>query len=127
KGIIESVETAGKSKSFDGSVKVLDLEGRYVTPGLVDLHSHHLAFAWPLLAATDDTNEVNPEMGPVTPQVRILDSIKAYDFATTVIASGGVTTSLILPGSANIMGGEAVLVKNALRSGENSEEVVEEI
>jgi hypothetical protein len=127
KGIIESVETAGKSKSFDGSVKVLNLEGRYVTPGLVDLHSHHLAFAWPLLAATDDTNEVNPEMGPVTPQVRILDSIKAYDMATAIIASGGVTTSLILPGSANIMGGEAVLVKNALRSGENSEEVVEEI
>ncbi len=47
--------------------------------------------------------------------------------ATAIIASGGVTTSLILPGSANIMGGEAVLVKNALRSGENSEEVVEEI
>jgi cytosine/adenosine deaminase-related metal-dependent hydrolase len=105
----------------------LDLEGRFVTPGLVDLHSHHLAFAWPLLKATDDTNEVNPETGPLTPQVRIIDSLKAYDIATTIIASGGVTTSLILPGSANIMGGEAVLVKNALRSGENSEEVVEEI
>jgi cytosine/adenosine deaminase-related metal-dependent hydrolase len=127
KGIIESVETAGKSVSFDGDVKVLDLEQKFVTPGLVDLHSHHLAFAWPLLSATDDSNEVNPEMGPMTPQVRIVDSIKAYDMATTIIASGGVTTSLILPGSANIMGGEAVLVKNALRSGENSEEVVEEI
>ena len=127
KGIIESVDTAGKSGAFDGDAKVFDLEGRFVTPGLVDLHSHHLAFAWPLLSATDDTNEVNPEMGPVTPQVRIIDSIKAYDMATTIIASGGVTTSLILPGSANIMGGEAVLVKNALRSGENSEEVVEEI
>jgi cytosine/adenosine deaminase-related metal-dependent hydrolase len=127
KGIIESVETAGKSVSFDGDVKVLDLREKFVTPGLVDLHSHHLAFAWPLLSATDDSNEVNPEMGPMTPQVRIVDSIKAYDMATTIIASGGVTTSLILPGSANIMGGEAVLVKNALRSGENSEEVVEEI
>lgn len=47
--------------------------------------------------------------------------------ATEIIASGGVTTSLILPGSANIMGGEAVLVKNALKSGENAEFVVEEI
>ncbi|KAN0106170.1 carbohydrate esterase family 9 protein-like protein [Hyaloscypha variabilis] len=127
KGIIESVDTAGKSISVDEHAKVFDLEGKFVTPGLVDLHSHHLAFAWPLLSATDDTNEVNSEMGPVTPQVRIIDSIKAYDMATTIIASGGVTTSLILPGSANIMGGEAVLVKNALRSGENSEEVVEEI
>jgi hypothetical protein len=127
KGIINSVEPAGKSSPFDKDAKVLNLEGRFVTPGLVDLHSHHLAFAWPLLRATDDTNEVNPETGPLTPQVRIIDSLKAYDIAATIIASGGVTTSLILPGSANIMGGEAVLVKNALRSGENSEEVVEEI
>jgi hypothetical protein len=52
KGIIESVDTAGKLVSFDGNVKVLDLEGRFITPGLVDLHSHHLAFAWPLLSAT---------------------------------------------------------------------------
>jgi hypothetical protein len=59
--------------------------------------------------------------------VRVVDSIKAYDIGTTIIASGGVTSSLILPGSANIMGGEAILVKNALRSGPDGEEVVEEI
>ncbi|KAF4626832.1 hypothetical protein G7Y89_g11326 [Cudoniella acicularis] len=109
------------------NVRIFDLEGKYVTPGLIDMHSHHLSFAWPLFSSTDDTNEVNPETGPLTPQVRIIDSIKAYDIATTIIASGGVTTSLILPGSANIMGGEAVIVKNLLKSGENSEEVVEEI
>jgi imidazolonepropionase-like amidohydrolase len=91
------------------------------------MHSHHLAISWPILLETDDSNEINPETGPLTPQVRVIDSIKAYDIATTIIASGGVTTSLILPGSANIMGGEAVIVKNLLRSGVNSEEVVEEI
>jgi hypothetical protein len=127
KGIVESVEPAGKSSISERDAKVLDLDGKFVTPGLVDLHSHHLSMSWPLLSATDDSNEVNPETGPLTPQVRIIDSLKAYDVATTIIASGGVTTSLILPGSANIMGGEAVLVKNVLRSGENSEEVVEEI
>jgi hypothetical protein len=47
KGIIESVDTAGKSISVDEHAKVFDLEGKFVTPGLVDLHSHHLAFAWP--------------------------------------------------------------------------------
>lgn len=127
KGIVESVESAGKSSAFERDAKALDLDGKFVTPGLVDLHSHHLSMSWPMLSATDDTNEINPETGPLTPQVRIIDSLKAYDVATTIIASGGVTTSLVLPGSANIMGGEAVLVKNALRSGENSEEVVEEI
>ncbi|KAF5016171.1 hypothetical protein F66182_12233, partial [Fusarium sp. NRRL 66182] len=59
--------------------------------------------------------------------VRSLDSLKPYDIATTIIASGGVTTSLILPGSANIMGGEAFPVKNLLRSGEHGEEVVEDL
>jgi cytosine/adenosine deaminase-related metal-dependent hydrolase len=127
KGVIDCVSLAGTSSSAEQNAKVFDLEGKYVTPGLVDMHSHHLAFAWPLLSATDDTNEVNPELGPITSQVKIIDSIKSYDIATEIIASGGVTSSLILPGSANIMGGEAVLVKNALRSGKNAEFVVEEI
>lgn len=55
------------------------------------------------------------------------DSLKAYDPATTIIASGGVTTSLILPGSANIIGGEAIVVKNTVNSGEYSEIVVEDL
>jgi hypothetical protein len=125
KGIIEAVLPTRKSSSFGSDTKVFDLEGKYVTPGLVDLHSHHLALSWPLISATDDTNEVS--IGPLTPQVRVIDSLKAYDIATTIIASGGITTSLILPGSANIMGGEAVVVKNALKTGENGEPVVEEI
>ncbi|KAG4443289.1 hypothetical protein IFR05_001233 [Cadophora sp. M221] len=126
KGIIESVSDAGQSIVIPGA-KVFDLEGKYVTPGLVDMHSHHLSDSWPMLASTDDTNEMNPAFGPLTPFVRIVDSLKAYDYATTIIASGGVTTSLILPGSANIMGGEAVVVKNVLKSGDNGEFVVEEL
>ncbi len=126
-GVITAVGDEGSFESLSGEVDVWDLNGHYVTPGLIDMHSHHLSMSWPLLDSTDDTNEIHPDTGPLTPQVRIIDSLKAYDIATTIIASGGVTTSLILPGSANIMGGEAVLVKNALRSGENGEEVVEEI
>ncbi|KAH7317715.1 hypothetical protein BKA65DRAFT_438774 [Rhexocercosporidium sp. MPI-PUGE-AT-0058] len=126
KGIIESVSDAGQSIVIPGA-KVFDLEGKYVTPGLVDMHSHHLSNSWPLLSSTSDTNEMNPAFGPLTPFVRIVDSLKAYDYAATVIASGGVTTSLILPGSANIMGGEAVVVKNVLKSGGDGEFVVEEL
>lgn len=127
KGVIESIAETEGAFASDQETVVFDLGGKYVTPGLVDLHSHHLAIAWPNLRVIVDGNEVNPATGPLTPQMRIIDSIKTYDVATSIIASGGVTTSLILPGSANIMGGEGILVKNIARSGENSEPVVEEI
>ena len=128
RGIITAVTPAAQGLGeLSERATVLDAAGRYVTPGLVDMHSHHISSTWPGFEATEDTNEVNDETGPLTPQVRVLDTMKAYDPAATLIASGGVTASLILPGSANIMGGEAYPVKNVLRSGVNGEEVVEEL
>jgi hypothetical protein len=53
--------------------------------------------------------------------------MKADDPATAIIASGGITSSLILPGSANVMGGEGFMVKNALLSGVHGEEVIEDL
>jgi len=76
------------------------------------MHSHHLVVTWPMLDASQDGNEVHPNFGPLTPFVRAKDGIKTDDPATGIIASGGVTSSLILPGSANIMGGEGIMVKN---------------
>jgi hypothetical protein len=83
--------------------------------------------AWPYLPATDDVNETNDATGPLTPMMRILDTLKSYDPAAAIIASGGVTSSLILPGQANIIAGERAVVKNALKSGAHGEEVVDEL
>lgn len=58
----------------------VDLQGKYVTPGLVDMHSHHLAGTWPGFPDVDDFNEMHPDTGPLTPFVRVLDALKAYDF-----------------------------------------------
>ncbi|KAM0147259.1 hypothetical protein ACHAPG_010694 [Botrytis cinerea] len=124
-GLIKSVSAATKSIDHGPNVQIVDLEGKYVTPGLVDMHSHHFLHAWPELSVTGDENEVH--MGPLTPFVRAIDSIKTDDKATAIIASGGVTTSLLIPGSANIIGGEGILVKNFVPGGETSEEVVEEV
>ncbi|GAD92509.1 conserved hypothetical protein [Paecilomyces variotii No. 5] len=126
RGVIRKIATTSDASDIEGAT-VQDLDGLVVTPGLVDMHSHHLVGSWPSFRATNDINEIHPSSGPLTPFVRALDSIKAYDPATTVIASGGVTSSLILPGSANIMGGEAVIVKNLLRAGDHGEENVEEL
>jgi hypothetical protein len=126
KGVFTAITAASQDLLLHGARSV-EMGGKFVTPGLVDMHSHHLTMNWPLLRATDDTNEVNDVFGPLTPFVRSLDGMKPYDQATTMIRSGGVTTSLILPGSANIMGGEAFIVKNVLRGGKDGEESVEEM
>ncbi|RAH76511.1 hypothetical protein BO86DRAFT_393356 [Aspergillus japonicus CBS 114.51] len=128
KGIItQIVPTAHQDSHLDDhDALVLDLEGRFVTPGLVDMHSHHIAGSSPDVRAVEDVNEIHPDFGPLTPYVKALDALKAYDPVAAIVASGGVTSSLILPGSANIMGGEAVPVKNVRRD-EAGEELVEEL
>ncbi|KAF7730093.1 hypothetical protein EC973_003039 [Apophysomyces ossiformis] len=89
-------------------VKVIDVKGHVVSPGLVDMHSHIGVEAWPNLAATIDNNE---RTSPLTPFVRSLDSFNPSDIALRIAASGGITTVLALPGSANIIGGEAFVFK----------------
>ncbi|KAF9872698.1 hypothetical protein CkaCkLH20_09877 [Colletotrichum karsti] len=106
----EVATTASKSISSDGAIEH-DLHGRL----------------WPAISANDDTNEVNKAYGPLTPFVRAIDSMKAYDEGTRIIMSGGITSSLILPGSANVMGGEGTVIKNVHNSGELGEYIVEEL
>ncbi|OBR14270.1 Carbohydrate esterase family 9 protein [Colletotrichum higginsianum IMI 349063] len=127
--ITELATTASRSIQSRGGAAEdeHDLHGRFVTPGLVDMHSHHSTGLWPALPVTSDENEMSKAYGPLTPFMRILDSMKAYDDATRIIMSGGITTSLILPGSANVMGGEGTVIKNVLKSGELGEYVVEEL
>lgn len=125
RGIIKAVRKA--SKEVPRGAVAHDVQGRFVTPGLVDMHSHHLAITWPATDESSDDAEVHDSTGAVTPQMRILDALKPYDNATKLICSGGVTSSLVIPGSSNIVGGEGVAVKNVLYSGQHGEPVVEEL
>ncbi|KAJ4858939.1 amidohydrolase family domain-containing protein [Trichoderma breve] len=128
KGLIEAVHKASDNKAIVGdNVVEYNVHGRYVTPGLVDMHSHHYLGTWPGTASTDDGNEVHPDTKAFTPAVRVIDALKAYDEGATLILSGGVTSSLIIPGSANLIAGEGMPVKNSLYSGEHSEPVVEDL
>ncbi|KAI8172337.1 hypothetical protein K4K51_011224 [Colletotrichum sp. SAR 10_75] len=126
KGLIKSVETTREKGHFPSDAVVYNLNRRFVTPGLVDIHSHHLELPFSSVSATSDVNE-KPQLGPITPFVRAIDGFKPYDPAIKIIASGGVTTSLILPGSGNIIGGQGYLVKNLPSPGENGEPIVEDL
>ncbi|CAG8484063.1 3339_t:CDS:2 [Funneliformis caledonium] len=87
---------------------MIDLKKKFVTPGLIDMHSHAGLLSWPFLRATNDINE---ETDPLTPFVRVKDALNPSDPAIRIISSGGVTTSLIIPGSGNLMGGEGHVIK----------------
>ncbi len=84
--------------------RVLDAKGGFVTPGLVDTHSHVGVYAMPGTVASADGNEVT---APVTAHVRSESGFWPQDPAIWRALSGGVTTIQVLPGSANVIGGRS--------------------
>ena len=88
----------------------VDAAGKFVTPGVIDVHSHLGDYPSPSVAANSDGNEATD---PTTPNVWAEHSVWPQDPGfTRALANGGVTTLQILPGSANLMGGRSVVLKN---------------
>ncbi|KII92273.1 hypothetical protein PLICRDRAFT_172382 [Plicaturopsis crispa FD-325 SS-3] len=99
----------------DGSVlhalddyEVVDVQGAWVSPGIVDLHSHMGVAASPAL---DGANDGNSLKGLTLPWLRSVDGLNTHDDSFRLAVAGGVTTSLILPGSADAIGGQAFVIK----------------
>jgi imidazolonepropionase-like amidohydrolase len=87
---------------------VIDGAGKYVTPGIIDDHSHLGVYAAPGGNALSDGNEAT---GPSTPQVWAEHSVWPQDPQFPRNLAGGVTTVQVLPGSANLIGGRSVVLK----------------
>ncbi|MFT4055103.1 MAG: amidohydrolase [Novosphingobium sp.] len=88
----------------------VDGSGKFVTPGVIDIHSHLGVYPSPSVDALSDGNEMT---SPTTPDVWAEHSVWPQDPGfTRALINGGVTTLQILPGSGNLIGGRAVTLKN---------------
>ncbi|WP_119719175.1 amidohydrolase [Cognatilysobacter tabacisoli] len=87
----------------------VDGSGKWVTPGLIDVHSHLGVYASPGVNAHSDGNEAT---SPVTAAVWAEHSVWPQDPGFATALAGGVTSLQVLPGSANLIGGRGVTLKN---------------
>ncbi len=103
------VARVGNFTIADSAVQQIDAGGRWVTPGIIDVHSHLGVYPNPSVQAHSDGNEIT---GPITPNVWAEHSVWPQDPGFRRALAGGVTSMQILPGSANLFGGRSVTVKN---------------
>ncbi|KAH0348759.1 amidohydrolase, partial [Aureobasidium melanogenum] len=108
-GLIKRVAPSISLADLPSDYETFNAHGRQLTAGIVDMHSH--AGLGSLGGLQGDENELSSD---ITPYVKSLDSLDPLHPEIQWIKSGGVTTSLLLPGSGNNIGGEAFLVKLAV-------------
>lgn len=95
------VATPSGAEEVDGT-------GLYVTPGIIDAHSHLGVYSSPASFSNDDGNEAT---GPVTAEVNAEHGFWPQDPGLRRAVAGGITSMLVLPGSANLIGGRGFPVK----------------
>ncbi|MFQ5562630.1 MAG: amidohydrolase [Parvularculaceae bacterium] len=107
-GKIAAVGPADEVTAPEGAT-VIDAEGKWVTPGIIDIHSHLGVYPSPGTQSTSDGNEAT---SPNTAQVWAEHSVWPHDAGFTRALAGGVTSLQVLPGSANLFGGRSAILKN---------------
>lgn len=119
-GLIQQVSSHIALSTLPDDTLVWNAQGRQLTTGVIDMHSHSGVDSLPELRGNQDTNEMSSD---ITPYARSIDSIQPQDHQIQVIKSGGVTTSLVLPGSGNNIGGEAYVIKHASGKPDGRDEI----
>ena len=103
------IAAVGSGLSAPADAIRVDGSGKWVTPGLIDVHSHLGVYPSPGMNAHSDGNEAT---APVTANVWAEHSVWPQDPGFQAAMAGGVTTLQILPGSANLVGGRGVTLRN---------------
>lgn len=102
------ISKIGKDLS-DANATTIDAAGKWVTPGIIDVHSHLGVYPNPSVESHADGNEM---IAPNTSEVWAEHSVWPQDPGFEAARAGGITTLQILPGSANLFGGRGVTLKN---------------
>jgi imidazolonepropionase-like amidohydrolase len=103
------IAAVGTTVEAPAGAVVVDGTGKWVTPGIIDAHSHLGVYPSPSVEAHSDGNEATE---PNTAEVWAEHSVWPQDPQFPLALAGGVTSMQILPGSANLFGGRSVTVKN---------------
>lgn len=109
-GIIEGL--AEKGKMIPSGYRKIDARGCFVLPGFVEAHCHMGITEEKKGMEGDDCNE---GVDPITPSLRAIDAINPMDDAFHNAIKAGITSAMIGPGSANVVGGQFVVLHNAGR------------
>ncbi len=112
----DQIKAVGRDIDIPKDCKIYDMTGKYITPGLIDAHTHIGLDEEIYRIEGNDVNEIG---SPTTPYLRAMDGVNFFDLAFADAVKGGVTRSLCMPGSANILGGQAVFLRHLASSPAN--------
>lgn len=106
--LIDDVGDMADCPSAEEGEQILDVKGAWVMPGIIEAHCHIGIIEEKLGVMGDDCNE---ETNPVTPELRAIDAVNPMDPAFHDAIEAGITSVMVGPGSANVVGGQFVFMK----------------
>lgn len=99
------IAEVGANINAPSGAKVIDATGKFVTPGIIDSHSH-------IALSAGQGSDVNEATNVIVPHMMMVDAFNYTDKSIYQALAGGVTTSQLLHGSANMIGGQSVVIKH---------------
>ncbi len=106
----DKITAVGTGLDIPADAQIIDVEGRIVTPGFIDAHTHIGIDEEIHQPIGDDCNEMTE---PNTAELRAMDAINYRDLSFQDAVKAGITTVMITPGSANVFGGLVAVMKTA--------------
>lgn len=109
-GVIDSVGS-GSTEALAGA-RLIDASGRWLTPGIIDIHSHNGTYVAPLTANDSEYSDVSEVSSPIAAGAWVEHGINVQDPSFSRALASGVTTLHVMPGSIPIIGGRSVVLKS---------------